>query len=72
MNPFEMRMECIKRSIQIEQDRYYAEKERFLNGQRPDYPEYPTDESLFKRIDWMINRINDKGEGYKEKVIWGL
>ena len=69
MNPFEMRMECIKRSIQIEQDRYYAEKERFLNDQRPDDPEYPTDESLFKRIDWMINRINDKGEGYKEKVI---
>ena len=45
--------------FEIEQDRYYAEKERFLNGQRPDYPEYPTDESLFKRIDWMINRIND-------------
>ena len=56
-NPYVLRMECIELAFKIEQERYHSEKDRFLKDLIPDYPEYPTDESLFQRIDCLIKKM---------------
>ena len=61
-NPYELRMDIISMAVRIERERFQTEKDRYFKGLTSEYPEYPKEDELFSRINFLIKMMEGKNQ----------
>ena len=59
MNTPDVRTQTIQEIILNQQQQFQAEKQKYLNGLIPDYPEYPTSDQLYAELDRRLPSTNN-------------